>query len=143
MTAREPVRFAFSFDRRYLVPARMVGVRPSTAWVEVSDDLVVARFGPWSVATDRSNIVETSISGPYALAKTIGPAHLSLSDRGLTFATNPRAGTCLQFRTPVRGIDPFGLIRHPGLTMTVRDPEALAELLAPSALAGDRRTDVV
>jgi hypothetical protein len=37
---------------------------------------------------------------------TIGPAHLSLADRGPTFATNPDAGLCLRFPEPVAGIDP-------------------------------------
>jgi len=129
MTARD--RFPFAFDSRYALPARLLGVRPDTTFVEVTDDVVRARFGPWTVETPRSNVTSAEVSGPYSVPKTIGPAHLSFSDRGLTFATNPSAGVCLTFRDPVRGIDPLGLIRHPGLTVTVEDPEALAHLLDP------------
>lgn len=128
-------RFSFAFDSRYAVPARLLGVRPDSAWVEVTDERITARFGPWKVETERSNVAEVSTSGPYSIPKTIGPAHLSFRDRGLTFATNPHAGACLQFREPVRGIDPLGLIRHPGLTVTVEHPDALAMLLDPIGMA--------
>ena len=131
-------RFSFEFDTRYALPARLVGVRPESSFVEVTDDVVRARFGPWTVETERSNVVSAEVSGPYSVPKTIGPAHLSLSDWGLTFATNPRAGVCLSFREPVRGMDPFGLLRHPGLTVTVEDPQALASLLDP---IGTQRRD--
>jgi hypothetical protein len=33
---------------------------------------------------------------------------------------------CLLLREPVLGIDPAGLVRHPGLTVTVADREAFA-----------------
>ncbi|MEO6627109.1 MAG: hypothetical protein ABIP03_00925 [Aquihabitans sp.] len=129
MTMTKPERFSFAFEPPYIVLARLVGVQPSTAWVEVSDEWFVACFGPWKVHTDRANVVEVITSGPYSVAKTIGPAHLSFSDRGLTFATNNRAGVCVKFRDPVRGMDPLGLIRHPGLTITVADPDALVAAL--------------
>ncbi len=69
------------------------------------------------------NVIGWELSGPYAFAKTAGPARLSFADKGLTFATNHRAGVCLKFATPIRGIDPLGLIRHPGLTLTPADRE--------------------
>jgi hypothetical protein len=40
-----------------------------------------------------------------------GPARLSLADRGLTFATTTRTGLCITFRSPVPGIDPWGIFR--------------------------------
>jgi len=129
MTAAD--RFSFAFDSRYVLPARLAGVQPDRAFVEVTDDVVRARFGPWTVETERSNVASAVVSGPYSVPKTIGPAHLSFRDRGLTFATNSRAGVCLSFREPVRGMDPFGLLRHPGLTVTVEDPQGLAQLLDP------------
>lgn len=118
-------RIPFDFDPRYRVASRLFGVTPSTAYVELGEDTFLARFGPWRVETERSNIRGAGVSGPYSVLKTIGPAHLSASDRGLTFATNDEAGACIEFREPVTGIDPFGLIKHPGLTLTVVDPEAL------------------
>ena len=67
--------------------------------------------------------------GPYAFWKTAGSARLAITDRGLTFATNGERGVLITFRTPVRGLDPFGVVRHPELTVTVAEPERLAELL--------------
>ncbi len=122
-------RTSFAFDPRYRLAARLFGVTPANAYVELDDDRFTARFGPWVVDTPRSNITGAGVSGPYSVVRTIGGAHLSFADRGLTFATNDRAGVCIEFREPVTGIDPFGKIRHPGLTVTVADPEALvAEL---------------
>lgn len=59
--------------------------------------------------------------------KTAGPAHLSLADKGLTFATNGDHGVCPIMRQAVPGIDPFGLLRHPNLTVTVADCDGLVE----------------
>jgi hypothetical protein len=54
---------------------------------------------------------------------------LSLADKGLTFASNGQRGVCMSFRRPVKGIDPAGVLRHPNLTVTVRDCEGLIEAL--------------
>ena len=59
-------------------------------------------------------------------------ARLAVTDRGLTFATNGRRGLRVSFHTPVHGLDPFGLISHPELTVTVADVERLAVLLSPA-----------
>ncbi|WP_421118673.1 Rho termination factor N-terminal domain-containing protein [Aquihabitans daechungensis] len=128
-----PQRFSFDFDARYRLAARPFGVTASSAFVELDEDRFVARFGPWLVETPRANIRTAGASGPYSLAKTIGPAHLSFSDQGLTFATNGREGVCIEFREPVTGIDPLGKIRHPGLTVTVADPDALVDALTTDA----------
>jgi hypothetical protein len=91
----------------------------------------VAHSGPWSVSTPVENVASTAVTGPYSTLKTIGPAHVSLADLGLTFATNGERGLCIRFRRSVPGLTPTGLVRHPALTVTVDDPETLAELLAP------------
>lgn len=97
--------------------------------VEVADGEFRARFGPWLVATPLSNIEGAEQTGPYRMIKTAFSARLSLVDRGLTMATNADGGLCVRFREPVRGIDPLGLIRHPGLTVTVARPEDLRRAL--------------
>lgn len=97
--------------------------------MKIEATTLLARFGPWVVRTPLTNVVDATVSGPYATAKTIGPAHLSFSDQGLTFATNGDRGVCLSFEQPVAGMDPLGLLRHPGLTVTVADPEALVDAL--------------
>lgn len=127
------VSHQFRFHPLFRLPAAVVGVRPSNAAVVVEDDRLVVRFGRWTVETPLSNVVSARVTGPYAWPKVIGPPHLSLADRGLTFATNPDEGVCICFAEPVRGIDPLGRIRHPGLTVTVDEPAALAELLDRAA----------
>ena len=123
-------RFGFAFASSYRLPALLFGVTPWTTWVEVTTDELRVRFGPWSLRTRRSNITDVEVSGGYSFLKSAGPAHLSFTDRGVAFATNGDRGVCLAFREPVKGLDPTGQIRHPGATMTVADPDALASLLS-------------
>jgi len=124
-----PQRFDFAFDPAYRSFGRVFGVRPATAWVEVGAELLEARFGPWHVSTPLSNVVDARLTGPYAFWKTAGPARLAVTDRGLTFATRSAEGVLICFATPIQGIDPFGWIMHPELTVTVRDGQGLIELL--------------
>ena len=42
------------------------------------------------------------------------------------FGTTIRRGVCLLFDEPVTGIDPFGVLLHPGLTLTVAETERFA-----------------
>jgi hypothetical protein len=123
-------RFTFAWDPTYERLARPFRVTPESAWVEVGDRLLRARFGPWRVTTPLTNVTGTEVTGPYLLVKTAGPARLAITDRGLTFATNGERGLRIDFDTPVPGIDPLRLIKHPELTVTVEDPDRLAALLA-------------
>jgi hypothetical protein len=122
-------RFAFDFAPLYRPFAALFGVLPATSYVEVTDDEFTARFGAWRLRTSRANIVDSQLSGPFGVPKTIGPAHLSFRDRGLTMATNNRRGVCLRFLDPVPGIAPTRRIAHPGLTVTVADCSGLVEAL--------------
>ncbi len=122
--------FDFDFDPEYQAMALLFGVTPARTGVEVARGRFVARYGFWSLATTLDNIGGFEISGPYRRWTTIGPAHLSLTDRGLTFASNRRRGVCIKFKQPVAGIEPTGRLRHPGLTVTVADVEGLAAALA-------------
>ncbi len=128
-----PRRFAFAFAPAYRRAARLFGITPAKAWVEIGEDRFQARFGPWRVQTALANITEVAVTGPYRFAKTAGPARLAITDRGLTFASNGVRGVRVSFRTPVRGLDPFGIIRHPELTVTVSDVDELATLLGRRA----------
>ena len=123
-------RFDFRFTRAYRLAALPFGVTPRTAYVEVTDVELRVRFGLWSLRTPLSNVASAERSGPYAFVKTAGPAHLSFSDRGVTFATNGEAGVCVRLHEPVVGIDPTGTIVHPGVTVTVEDVEGLRSLLS-------------
>ncbi|UOX92316.1 hypothetical protein MUY14_17460 [Amycolatopsis sp. FBCC-B4732] len=83
------------------------------------------RFGPWLVETPLDNLAGAEATGPFSPLRALG-VRLSLADRGLTFGTTTRGGVCLRFREPVPGIEPWGLLRHPGLTVTVAEPELVA-----------------
>lgn len=127
------VRFRFEFESRYQRAARAFGITPERAWVDVGPDELVARFGRWRVRTPLANIERVELTGPYAFAKTAGPARLGVTDLGLTFATNHRRGVLMTFRRRVRGIEPLGLLTHGELTVTVADPERFAELVGRRA----------
>lgn len=122
--------FPFRFAASYRLPALLFGVTTKRAWVAVRGDQIAARFGPWRIDTPLANVSAIEVTGPYAFLKTAGPARLAITDRGLTFATNGDRGVCLSFTSPVRGVEPFGLLRHPTLTVTVRDIDGLAAMLA-------------
>jgi hypothetical protein len=121
--------FDFAFTPAYRTLARPFGITSASAWVEMRDETFEARFGPWRVSTPLANIVDVAVTGPYAFWKTAGSARLAITDRGLTFATNGDRGVLISFRTPVRGLDPLGILRHPELTVTVADVDRLAALL--------------
>jgi hypothetical protein len=122
--------FPFRFDPTYRRLARPFGVTPERAWVEVGEEELQARYGPWRVRTRVSNVAAVEVTGPYAFFKTAGPARLAITDRGLTFASNGDRGVCITFRSPVVGIERVGRIRHPELTVTVADVDGLVEALA-------------
>jgi hypothetical protein len=129
-------RFAFAFDPRFRAPLRLLGVRPSTCEVVVDDERFHARFGPWRLSTPLTNVEDVKVTRSYRWFKAIGPRG-SMTDRGATFGTNAWAGTCLCFRKPVGALLGEGRFEHPALTVTVEDPDALADAirrrLSPSA----------
>jgi hypothetical protein len=126
------MRFEFDFERRYRPALALVGVTPATAWVDLTDDWLDARFGLWRCRTPTDTIVDTQTSGPYQAIKAIG-ARLSFADRGATFGTTTAGGACVQFRAPVKILDPTGTLRHPGLTLTVADPASFAAAVREAA----------
>jgi hypothetical protein len=123
-----PTRFPFRFEPRLTPLSALFGVTPRTAWVELDDAELRVRFGPWRLTTPRANIASGELTGPYQFLKVAGPAHLSFADRGVTFATTRERGVCFALREPVPGIAPGGRLRHPGVTVTVAEPERLLEL---------------
>ncbi|MEO6021311.1 MAG: hypothetical protein ABIP45_13785 [Knoellia sp.] len=122
-------RFEFAFAGAYRFPALIFGIRPGSAFVTVTADELQVQFGPWRLVTGLDNIASTQITQDFAWLKTAGPPHLSLVDRGVTFATNGDRALCLHFIDPVPAIDPTRTIKHPGATLTVAHPERLRDLL--------------
>jgi hypothetical protein len=121
-------RFDFAFSRVLSWPLTLLGVTPWTAHVDVTDEDLTVRFGPWSLSTPRSNVEGASVTGPYLPFRVLGP-HVSLSDHGVTFGTSWRRGVCVRFHEPVAAALPMGLLKHPAVTVTVEDPEGLVALL--------------
>ena len=74
-----------------------------------------------------AEVTGVEATGDFWLPKVAGPPHLSLADRGITFATNRQRGTCIQLRHPQPG--PYPVLKHPAVTVTVEDPEALEAIL--------------
>jgi hypothetical protein len=100
-----------------------------TTGVSVGNGELHVRFGVWSLTTSLSNVAETSLTGPFSWWKVVGPPRVSMVDRGVTFATCDDVGVCIRFHEPVNAALPFGLVRHPGCTVTVTDSNALRSLL--------------
>jgi len=125
--------FGFAFAPSYALAARAFGITPRTTTVEVGPSWLYVRYGPWRLLTPRSNIASAEVTGGFSWVKTAGPPHLSFSDRGVSFTTNGDRALCLSFREPVPAIDPTSTISHPGATLSVDDPEALAEALGVTA----------
>jgi hypothetical protein len=124
----EPTRWRFA-DGQLFWASRLFGIAPDRAWCEVDESGLRAVFGRWSVETELGNVAAVSTSGPYHWWKVAGPPRLSFADRGLTFGTDTREGVCVQFHRPVPGIEPLGLLRHPGVTLTLEDPEGFRRTL--------------
>ncbi|KQW47962.1 hypothetical protein ASC77_16305 [Nocardioides sp. Root1257] len=121
--------FDFAFTPAYAAAARPFGITPATTSVEVGPQWLYVHYGPWKLLTPRANVVGAQVTGGFGFVKTAGPPHLSLSDRGVTMASNGDRALCLEFAEPVTAIDTTGAIRHPGATLAVADPEGLAAAL--------------
>ncbi len=126
------MRFNFSFEKKYLPVLAAVGVTPKTAWVDLTDDELDARFGLWRARTPTFNIVATETSGPYQAIKAIG-GRASFADGGATFGTTTAGGVCVKFAEPIKILDPTGLLLHPGLTLTVADRDGFADAVRHAA----------
>jgi hypothetical protein len=120
--------FEFKFDGQMRPLLSPLGITPGAARVILLEDRVVARFGPWVVRTPYTNVREVCVTGPYRWYTALG-TRLSFVDYGLTFGTTTAGGVCMLFNESVPGIEPFRVLRHPGLTVTVADPDALAAAL--------------
>ena len=119
----------FAFDSSYRLPGLLFGITDKTASVEVGQEELTVRYGPWRLRTPLDNVAGCQLTDGYSFVKTAGPPHLSFVDRGVSFATSGGPGLCVSFHEPVTAIDFVGRIRHPAATLTVEDPLALrAEL---------------
>ncbi len=121
-------RFEFRFEPSWKGYLRLLGITPLTSGVDVGDDHLLVRFGPWRVDTPLSNIGELHKTFDYKWWRAIGP-HGSLADNGASFGTNGHGGLCIGFREPVPGLLPIRALKHPALTVTVADIDGLENAL--------------
>jgi hypothetical protein len=124
--------FAFRFDPRHRRWLALLGITPRTAVVTVTDTALIARFGRWTVSTPLDNIASCATAGPHRAYRAVG-IRLSGTDRGITFGSNAHRTACITFREPVHGFDPLGVLRHPNLSVSVADPDALVARLRERA----------
>ena len=121
------MRFDFEFNPSYRWLLRPLSVTPANSYVELTDDTFVAKFGRWKVRTPLDNITGYERSGDYKWYRAIG-IRGSMADHGLTFGSTTRHGVCLKFAEPIKAFIP-GMPHHPGLTITIADPDGfVAEL---------------
>jgi hypothetical protein len=123
--ARLVETFEFAFAERYRSMLRLIGVTPNTALVTVSDEELRVRFGRWRLSTSIDNVEGLERSGDYRWFKAIG-ARGSFADKGVTFGTNTDVGVCVRFHDPVSALLPGDVMAHPGMTVTVADPDGFA-----------------
>lgn len=124
-----PLEFPFAFAPSYRWAALPFGITPGSSGVTVTEDEVRVRYGPWRLRTPVANVASAQLVGGFAFLKTAGPPHLSFNDRGISFTTNGERALCLELRDPVPGIEPTGRLTHPGVTLSVADPEGLARAI--------------
>ena len=124
--------FRFGIGENLRPWSRLFFVHPEACSARIEHDQLSVLFGRWSLTTPVANIADVTVTGPYTWWKVAGPAHLSMADRGVTFATTDERGVCISFVEPVAAIEPSGMITHPNLTVTVADVNGFVDALNES-----------
>lgn len=126
-------RFPIRLGRRSRAPLRVLfGATPETAWTELRDGELIARFGRSEFRVPLENIVRYRIEGPFRWITAIG-IRRSIRHADLSFAGSPHGGVRMDFRTPVR----WGPLAVPALYVGADDLDAFAAGLAAAGIAGE------
>ena len=126
-------RFPIRIGRRSAPLLRVVfGVTVDSAWVEVGDGLVTARFGRFEFTVPVANITRWRIEGPWRWITAIG-VRRSIRHADFSFAGSPRGGVRMDFGTPVR-LSGFIV---PAFYVGVEDLETYAAELAALGIPGE------
>jgi hypothetical protein len=132
-------RFPMPIAARWIPVLLLFGVRRATAYVDIGDGRLVARFGRLRVETPLDNITGFQITGPYRWWRAIGVRRtVGRGDQDVSFGTTARGGVCLGFREPVKlPVVPA----TSNLTVTVRDIDGFVATLRELGIEGtDERT---
>lgn len=128
-------RFPLRMRMPWKLALMLWGVRPSTAYVDLMEDRLQIRYGPWRTATRLDNVARYDITGPYRWWAAIGPRR-SVRNGDFSYGTSAHGGVCLTFHRAVR----CWPVRPTQLTVTVDDLEGFAAALQAAGIPGaDRR----
>ena len=132
--ALRPRRFPMPVAARWIPVLLLFGVRRATAYVDIGDGLLVARFGRIRVETPVANITGFRVTGPYRWWRAIGLRRsVGWGDKDVSFGTTARGGVCLGFREPLR-IAVFPPTTN--LTVTVGDIDGFVDALREHGIEG-------
>ncbi len=130
--AAEARRFPIRIGRRSRGLVRLFfGATPGTAWAEVSEDAVTARFGRFTYRIPLAEIARYRIEGPFRWITAIG-VRMSVRHRDVSFAGSPHGGVRMDFHRPLR----WGPIRMPAFYVGADDLDAFAEALRAHGIPG-------
>jgi len=126
-------RFPIRIGGRSRLFLRIVfGATPDSAWAEVTDDAVAARFGRFAVRTPLANVATWRIEGPFRWITAIG-VRRSVRHADVSFAGSPHGGVRLDFREAVR----WGPLTVPALYVGADDLDGFAAAVAAHGIPGE------
>lgn len=139
MGCMPPIRFPIRLDPRARWYLRLFGVRgPDTAFVDLDETTLAARFGWARFAVPLASIERWRIEGPWSPFTALG-IRMSIRHRDLTFGGSAHGGVRIDVRAGERVR--LGPIRPPAWYLTVDDLDGLAAALAAAGIPGeDART---
>lgn len=110
----------------------LFGATATSAWAEVDEGELRARFGRFHLETPLSNVARWRIEGPFLWITAIG-VRMSLRHRDISFAGSPHGGVRIDFRIPVRA----GRLAIPALYVGADDLDGFAAALAALGIPGE------
>lgn len=127
-TQRFPIRIG-ARSRLFLRIA--FGATADTAWAEVTDDALAARFGRFDFRTPLANVAMWHIEGPFRWITAIG-VRRSVRHADVSFAGSPHGGVRLDFREALR----WGPLTVPALYVGTDDLDGFAAAVAAHGIPG-------
>lgn len=110
----------------------LFGATPETAWAELTETELVARFGRFEFRTELANIERWRIEGPFRWITAIG-VRMSVRQPDLSFAGSPHGGVRIDLHRPVR----WGPRAMTAFYVGADDLDAFAAALAAHGIPGE------
>jgi hypothetical protein len=127
------MRFPIRLDPRFRWYLAIFGAREGTAWVDLDDERLTARFGWAHLSTPISNVTRWSIEGPWSSLTALGIRRSNFGGGDITFGGSAHGGVRIDLRNPER----FFIFRPPAYYLTVDDLDGLAAALAARGIPGE------